>query len=114
MVSIPANEASSVRRGLVVSPPMEDGVVLRNRLAVATNVWRDHVREPLPKLSPGTPQEQIQTFEIKLVERLAEQATPANASEVAERTWDLVHDRPENDPVKVRVVDLHAGPPSNF
>jgi len=26
---------------------------------------------------------------------------------VADRTWDLVHDRPDEDPVKQRVVECH-------
>lgn len=82
-------------------------MALRNRLAVATNIWRDHVREPLPKIPAGTPEEQIRSFEIKLVERLAADATPGSASEVADRTWDLVHDRPDDDVVKMRVVELH-------
>ena len=29
------------------------------------------------------------------------------AREVADRTWDLVHDRPDSDPVKQRVVQCH-------
>jgi len=84
------------------------GVELRNRLVVATNVWRDHVREPLPRLPKGDPVDQIQVFEIQLVEKLAQDANPNNASEIAERTWDLVHDRPDEDPVKQRVVELHS------
>lgn len=84
------------------------GVQLRNRLVVATNVWREHVREPLPRLPKGDPADQIQVFEIQLVERLALDANPANASEIAEKTWDLVHDRPDDDPVKQRVVELHS------
>jgi hypothetical protein len=41
------------------------------------------------------------------VDRLWESATPENAREVADRTWDLVHDRPDSDPVKQRVVECH-------
>ncbi|MCX6390339.1 MAG: hypothetical protein NT122_06895 [Solirubrobacterales bacterium] len=87
---------------------MEEGVILRNRLAVATNVWRDHIREPLPKIPPGSPDEQIQFFEMTLVDRLAASATPSNANDVAERTWDIVHDRSDDDPVKVKVVALQV------
>ena len=29
------------------------------------------------------------------------------ARDVADKTWDLVHDRPEDDPVKRRVVECH-------
>ncbi|MCX6394203.1 MAG: hypothetical protein WCI34_00450 [Actinomycetes bacterium] len=95
---------------------MEAGVVLRNRLVVATNTWRTHVGGPLPKIPKGHPQDQIEAFEMALIERLAADATPQNASEVAERTWDLVHDRPEDDPIKARVMELHTeliklGPP---
>lgn len=84
------------------------GVELRNRLVVATNMWRDVVREPLPRLPKGDPVDQIRNFEIQLVEKLAEDATPVNASEIAERTWDLVHDREDGDPVKQRVIELHS------
>jgi hypothetical protein len=84
-----------------------DTVTLRNRLLVATGMWREITGEPLPKLPPGAPDEQVQTFELLLVERLWEGATPENAREVADRTWDLVHDRPDDDPVRVRVVECH-------
>jgi hypothetical protein len=84
------------------------GVELRNRLVVATNVWRDHVKEPLPRMPKGDPLDQIEAFEIQLVEKLASDADPMNASEIAERTWDLVHDRQDGDPVKQRVVELHS------
>ena len=45
--------------------------------------------------------------ELTLVERLWQSATAENAREVADRTWDLVHDRPDEDPVKRRVVECH-------
>ena len=84
-----------------------DQIELRNRLLVATGMWRETTGEPLPKMSPGTPAEQICEFELTLVNRLWETATPENAREVADRTWDLVHDRPDKDPVKRRVVECH-------
>jgi hypothetical protein len=56
----------------------------------------------------GDPVDQIEAFEIALVERLAADANPLNASEIAERTWDLVHDRPDGDRVKQRVVEIHT------
>ncbi len=84
-----------------------DPITLRNRLLVATGMWREATGEPLPRLEPGDPAEQIQSFEILLVNRLWETATPETAREVADRTWDLVHDRPDNDPVKQRVVECH-------
>ncbi|HEY2654895.1 MAG TPA: hypothetical protein VGI55_03840 [Solirubrobacteraceae bacterium] len=84
-----------------------DQIQLRNRLLVATGMWREATGEPLPKMPPGNPADQIQQFELRLVNRLWEGATPENAREVADRTWDLVHDRPDSDPVKQRVVECH-------
>jgi hypothetical protein len=84
-----------------------DAITLRNRLLVATAMWREATGEPLPRLAPGDPAEQLQSFELQLVDRLWEMATPENAREVADRTWDLVYDRTEADPVKQRVVQCH-------
>jgi hypothetical protein len=84
-----------------------DAITLRNRLLVATGMWREATGEPLPKLAPGNPEDQLRTFEVLLVDRLWESATPDTAREVADRTWDLVHDRPDSDPVKRRVVECH-------
>jgi hypothetical protein len=84
-----------------------DQITLRNRLLVATGMWREATGEPLPKLAPGNPADQLQSFELQLVNRLCETATPENAREIADRTWDLVHDRPDSDPVKKRVVECH-------
>ena len=84
-----------------------DSITLRNRLLVATAMWREATGEPLPRLAPGDPAEQLQSFELQLVDRLWEMATPENAREVADRTWDLVYDRPDDDPVKRRVVACH-------
>ncbi len=81
---------------------------MRNRLLVATGMWREATGgEPLPKMAPGQPEDQIQQFELTLVNRLSDMATPETAREVADRTWDLVHDRPDTDPVKRRVVEIH-------
>ena len=84
-----------------------DPVTLRNRLLVATGMWREVTGEPLPRLPPGPPEQQVETFELLLVERLWESATAENAREIADRTWDLVHDRPERDAVRRRVVECH-------
>jgi hypothetical protein len=84
-----------------------DPTLLRNRLVIATAMWREATDDPLPRLAPADPATQIQAFEIKLIDLLCEKATPETASEVAERTWDLVHDRPDGDPVKQRVVECH-------
>lgn len=97
--------------------PVEASVVLRNRLVVATNTWKMYVDEPLPRIPKADPADQIQAFEMALIERLAADANPQNASEVAERTWAIVDDRDDSDPVKARVMELHAellklGPPS--
>ncbi|HZO77099.1 MAG TPA: hypothetical protein VFB39_03585 [Solirubrobacteraceae bacterium] len=84
-----------------------DQITLRNRLLVATAMWKEAVGEPLPRLAPGEPADQLQTFELQVVDRLWELATPETAREVADRTWDMVHDRPDDDPVKQRVVECH-------
>ena len=84
-----------------------DQITLRNRLLVATGMWKEATGDPLPRLAPGDPADQIRDFELKLVDRLWEGATPETAREIADRTWDLVHDRPDRDPVKQRVVECH-------
>jgi hypothetical protein len=84
-----------------------DPAALRNRLLIATSMWRELTEDPLPKLPPGDPVDQIEGFEIKVVELLFAEATPETARHVAEKTWDLVHDRPDDNPVKQRVVEGH-------
>jgi hypothetical protein len=84
-----------------------DQITLRNRLLIATTMWKETTGEPLPRMAPGEPAEQLQSFELQLVDRLWASATPQNAREIADRTWDLVHDRPDRDPVKQRVVECH-------
>ncbi len=74
---------------------------------IATGMWRDATDEPLPKLPPADPVTQIEEFEIRLVDLLCDRATPDNAREVAERTWDMVHDRPEGERVKDHVTHRH-------
>ncbi|MFL5885188.1 MAG: hypothetical protein ACJ77M_08975 [Thermoleophilaceae bacterium] len=80
---------------------------LRNRLVIATTLWRDTTDEPLPKIPPGEPAAQIQDFEMVLVDMMCREATPETAKRIADQTWDLVQDRPDDDPVKKRVVDCH-------
>lgn len=80
---------------------------LQNRLLIATALWRDSTDEPLPRLPPGDPADQIQQLELLVVEMLCREATPQSAREVADKTWDLVYDRPDNDPVRQRVVKCH-------
>ena len=84
-----------------------DQIEMRNRLLVATGMWKEATGEPLPRMPTGDPADQIQEFELTLVNRLWESATPENARDIADRTWDLVHDRPDSDPVKRRVVECH-------
>jgi len=84
-----------------------DPAALRNRLVMATNMWREATSHPLPRMPPGDPGAQIEGFELQLVELLFGGATPQTARNVADQTWDLVHDRPDTDPVKRRVVVGH-------
>jgi len=84
-----------------------DKIALQNRMLVAYQMWKEATGEPVPRLEPGDPADQIQSFELKLVDRLWETATPDTAREVADRTWDLVHDRADDDPVKRRVIECH-------
>ena len=84
-----------------------DPITLRNRLLVATAMWKETIAEPLPRMPPGDPADQIQAFELELVQRLWDSATAENARDIADRTWDMVHDRPDSDPVKKRVVQCH-------
>ncbi len=74
---------------------------------MATGLWRETTDEPLPRMPPGDPLEQLQGFELKVVELVFAQASAETARQVAEKTWDIVHDRPDDDPVKQRVVKGH-------
>ena len=74
---------------------------------LATAMWRDASDEPLPKMPPGDPVEQLRSFELRLVDVLCSKATPDTARQVADQTWDLVHDRADEDPVKRRVSECH-------
>ena len=80
---------------------------LQNRLLIATTLWREATDDPLPRLAPGEPADQIQELELMVVDLLCREATRENAREVADKTWDLVYDRPESDPVRRRVVECH-------
>ena len=83
------------------------GRTLQNRLLVATALWREATDDPLPRLPPGDPAAQIQELELRVVELLCREASPETAREVADKTWDLVYERPDADPVKRRVVECH-------
>jgi hypothetical protein len=80
---------------------------LQNRLLIATSLWRETTNDPLPRLEPGDPADQIGQLELLVVELLCADATVANAREVADKTWDLVYDRPDDDPLRTRVVECH-------
>ena len=80
---------------------------LRNRLVMATQMWREATTEALPRMPPGDPTEQLAAFELKLIDMLCAQATADTARDVADKTWDLVHDRPDSDRVKRRVTECH-------
>lgn len=86
----------------------EGAAALQNRLLIATTLWREATDDPLPKLPPGEPLAQIESFELQVVDLLCRGATAATAKRVADKTWDLVHDRAEQDPVKRRVVECHG------
>lgn len=80
---------------------------LKNRLAIAASIWREMVDEPLPRLPPGDPGSQVAELERRLVDRLCEDATRATARAVADRTWEIVYERGDDDPLKRRVVECH-------
>jgi hypothetical protein len=80
---------------------------LQNRLLMATTLWREASNDPLPRLAPGDPADQIRELELLVVELLCREATRDNAREVADKTWDIVYDRAEDDPVRKRVVECH-------
>ena len=70
-------------------------------------MWREATDEPLPRMPPGEPEQQLEAFELRLVDLLCSRATPDSAKEMTDRTWDLVHDRPDDDRVKRRVTECH-------
>ena len=88
-----------------------DQIQMRNRLLVATGMWKEATGDPLRRCSPrelSNPDRRTTAIRAaKLVDRLWERATPDTAREIADRTWDLVHDRPDSDAVKKRVVECH-------
>jgi len=84
-----------------------EGRSLQNRLLIATTLWREATDEPLPRLAPGDPAAQIGELELLVVDLLCREATRDNAREVADKTWDLVYDRSDDDPLRKRVVECH-------
>jgi hypothetical protein len=59
---------------------------LRNRLVMATQMWKEATAEPLPRMAPGQPGEQLEAFELKLIDMLCAQATAETARDVADKT----------------------------
>ena len=87
---------------------MSDAIALRNRFAMVKGAWDDHLRGvPFPPLGEGTAEEKIQRLELALVGEMRDRATPQTAEQAADAMWGLVHDRPDDDPVKRRVTQLH-------
>jgi len=86
---------------------MDDARSLQNRLLIASSMWRESSRDPLPRLPPGDPAQQIQELELRVVDLLCRDASAETARDIADKTWDLVHDRPDGDPVRQRVVECH-------
>ena len=74
---------------------------------MATAMWREATDEPLPKLPEGEPGEQIQELELRVVDLICSEATALSARDTANKTWDMVHDRADDDPVKQRVIECH-------
>lgn len=87
---------------------MPPRTALENRLVLATGLWREAVGGPLPKLPPGEPAAQIEALELAVVDAVCGAADADSARKAAAQTWDLVHDRPDDDPVKRRVVEWHG------
>jgi hypothetical protein len=85
-----------------------DPIVLRNRFAMVKGAWDEHLAGvPFPPLGEGTAEEKIERLELALVDEMRARATPETAEQAADAMWSLVHDRPDSDPVKLRVTTLH-------
>ena len=85
-----------------------DPVTLRNRLLVATGMWREVTGEVAAEtVARARPSSRCSSSSCCSWSGCGSRATAENAREIADRTWDLVHDRPEGDPVRRRVVECH-------
>ena len=80
---------------------------LQNRLLISTTLWREATDDPLPRLAPGDPAGQIPELELLSRRAAVPRGDRDNAREVADKTWDIVYDRPEDDPLRKRVVECH-------
>ena len=87
---------------------MTDPIALRNRFAMVKGAWDEHLRGvPKPGLGDGTAEEKIERLELALVDNMRQRATTDTAEQTADAMWSLVHDRPDEDPVKRRVTSHH-------
>ena len=88
---------------------MTDPIALRNRFAMVKGAWEDHLPGvPVPRsLGDGSAEVKIERLELALVDEMRARATPERAEQVADAMWGIVHARPENDPVKLRVTRHH-------
>ena len=87
---------------------MTDPIVLRNRFAMVKGAWEEQLRGvPFPSLGEGTAEQKIERLELALVDEMRRRATPETAEQVADAMWGIVHARPEDDPVKLRVTRHH-------
>jgi hypothetical protein len=87
---------------------MTDPIALRNRFAMVKGAWDEHLRGvPKPQLGEGTAEEKIERLELALVDGMRDRATADTAEMTADAMWSLVHDRPDEDPVKRRVTAHH-------
>jgi hypothetical protein len=87
---------------------MSDAIALRNRFAMVKGAWEEHLRGvPFPQLGEGTAEQKIERLELALVDEMFHRATPETAEQAADGMWGIVHDRPDGDAVKQRVVGHH-------
>ena len=87
---------------------MTDPIVLRNRFAMVKGAWEENLRGvPFPSLGEGTAEQKIERMELALVDEMRRRATPETAEQVADAMWGIVHARPDDDPVKLRVTRHH-------
>jgi hypothetical protein len=88
---------------------MTDPIQLRNRFAMVKGAWDEHLRgTPFPSLGEGTAEQKIERLELALVDEMRARATPETAEQVADAMWGIVHARPDDDAVKIRVTEHHV------
>jgi hypothetical protein len=86
----------------------DDAISLRNRFAMVKGAWDENLRGvPFPSLGEGTAEQKIERLELALVDEMRARATAENAEPIADAMWSLVHNREDDDPVKVRVTQHH-------